>query len=139
MGAGKDVEQAARHGHDMLTPGQYAEIARMIESAERMSGLSFSIFIGELPGGRSGALDRHAQLAEPDRTVLVAVDPVGRRCEVVTGATARIGLTDHACQLAILSMTSSFVAGDLIGGLRDGMVILGEQGHQPPVLHLDGP
>jgi hypothetical protein len=36
-------------------------------------------------------------------------------------------------------MTSSFVAGDLIGGLRDGMVILGEQGHQPPVLHLDGP
>jgi len=139
VGAGKEVEQAPRHAHEMLTPGQYAEIARMIESAERMSGLSFSIYVGGLQGGRTAALDRHAQLAEPDRTVLVAVDPVGRRCEVVTGATARIGLTDHACQLAILSMTASFVAGDLIGGLRDGMVILGEQGHQPPVLHLDGP
>lgn len=139
MGAGKEVEPAPRHEHEMLTPGQYAEIARMIDSAERMSGLSFSIYVGGLPGGRTAALDRHARLAEPDRTVLVAVDPVARRCEVVTGATARIGLTDHACQLAILSMTSSFVAGDLIGGLRDGMVILGEQGYQPPVLHLDGP
>lgn len=139
MGAGDHGGNEVVHAHPMLTPGQYADLTRMIENAERMSGLAFSVYVGGLPNGRTSALERHATLADPDGTVLVAVDPDRRMCEVVTGERTRVGLTDHACHLAVLSMTSGFAVGDLMGGLRDGMVVLGEQGHVPPVLHLDTP
>lgn len=42
---------------------------------------------------------------------------------------------DPACRLAVATMTSSFLAGDLIGGLVRGIQQLGEAAHHPATLH----
>jgi hypothetical protein len=41
--------------------------------------------------------------------------------------------------LATASMTSAFAAGDLSGGIANGIVLLGEQARHPRSLHLDNP
>jgi hypothetical protein len=122
-----------------LTPGQRAEVQRMLEHAERQSGLTFSAYIGAWEGERSGAEDLLQRLADPDRSVLIAVDPAARQLEIVTGRLARIPLDDRACGLAALSMTSSFTTGDTMGGLRDGLAVLGEQGRRMRVEYIDQP
>jgi len=38
-----------------------------------------------------------------------------------------------------MSMSSSFAAGDLAGGLREGIVMLAAHARHPRVLHLDDP
>ena len=122
-----------------LTTAQRAEVQRLLEHAERQSGLTFSAYLGAWEGGREGAEVLLERLADPDRSVLVAVDPAGRRLEIVTGRLARIPLDDRACGLAALSMTSSFTTGDIMGGLRDGLSVLGEQARRMRVEHIDQP
>ena len=122
-----------------LTPGQRAEVQRLLEHAERQSGLTFSAYLGAWSGGRPGAEALLQRLADPDRSVLVAVDPSGRELEIVTGRLARIPLDDRACGLAALSMTSSFTTGDIMGGLRDGLSVLGEHARRMRVEHVDQP
>jgi len=122
-----------------LTPGQRAEVQRMLEHAERQSGLTFSAYIGAWEGERSGAEALLQRLADPDRSVLIAVNPAARQLEIVTGRLARIPLDDRACGLAALSMTSSFTTGDTMGGLRDGLAVLGEQGRRMRVEYIDQP
>jgi len=111
----------------------------MLEHAERQSGLTFSAYIGAWEGERSGAEALLQRLADPDRSVLIAVNPAARQLEIVTGRLARIPLDDRACGLAALSMTSSFTTGDTMGGLRDGLAVLGEQGRRMRVEHIDQP
>jgi len=72
-------------------------------------------------------------------SVLVAVSPTQRTLEIVTGSAVAVDLDERACQLAGLSMVSSFEAGDLMGGLREGIVMLAEHARHPRVLHLDEP
>ncbi len=122
-----------------LTPPQRAEVQRLLEHAERQSGLTFSAYVGAWTGDREGAEALLERLADPDRSVLVAVDPAGRQLEIVTGRLARIPLDDRACGLAALSMTSSFTTGDIMGGLRDGLSVLGEQARRMRVEHVDQP
>lgn len=120
-----------------LSPGQRHELARLLAHAEEQSGLTFSAYIGAWGGGREGAEEMLAALPDPDRSVLVAVDPDTRALEIVTGRLSRIALDDHACGLAALSMTSSFRAGDLMGGLRDGLYVLAEHGRRMRVFHVE--
>lgn len=122
-----------------LTSAQRAEVQRLLEHAERQSGLTFSAYIGAWEGGREGAEALLERLANPDRSVLVAVDPDARHLEIVTGRLARVSLDDRACGLAALSMTSSFTTGDTMGGLRDGLAVLGEQARRMRVQHVDQP
>ena len=122
-----------------LTPAQRAEVQRLLEHAERQSGLTFSAYIGAWEGERAGAEVLLQRLADPDRSVLVAVDPAARQLEIVTGRLARIPLDARACGLAALSMTSSFTTGDTMGGLRDGLAVLGEQARRMRVEHIDQP
>jgi hypothetical protein len=122
-----------------LTPAQRADVQRLLEHAERQSGLTFSAYVGAWSGGRDGAEAMLERLADPDRSVLVAVDPAGRQLEIVTGRLARVSLDDRACGLAALSMTSSFTTGDIMGGLRDGLSVLGEQARRMRVEHVDQP
>lgn len=122
-----------------LTQAQRAEVQRLLEHAERQSGLTFSAYLGPWEGGRDGAEAMLERLADPDRSVLVAVDPVARELEIVTGRLARIPLDDRACGLAALSMTSSFTTGDVLGGLRDGLSVLGEQARRMRVEWVDQP
>ena len=122
-----------------LTPSQRAEVQRLLEHAERQSGLAFSAYVGAWEGGREGAEALLERLNDPDRSVLVALDPLGRHLEIVTGRLARIPLDDRACGLAALSMTSSLTTGDTMGGLRDGLAMLGEHGRRMRVEHIDQP
>ena len=43
-------------------------------------------------------------------------------------------MPDRACALAVLSMTGSFAAGDLVGGIVNGLRQLSDQAGHPPAL-----
>ena len=66
-----------------------------------------------------------------------AVDPVARDLHIVTGSVAAGRVDDRTCALAALTMTSAFSAGDLVGGIRDGVTLLANHGRQGAVRHLD--
>src|SRR3712207_361893 len=116
----------------------YRELARLDEAlilSSRETGLFFTLYIGDLgKRTRSRAEELHAtSKADPSDSVLIAVSPGQRVVEVVTGASAGRRLPDRACALAVLSMTSSFAAGDLVGGIVKGLRQLSDQAGRPPV------
>ena len=123
-------------GHDHLF--SYQELARLDEAltmSSRETGLFFNLYVGDLgKRTRSRAEELHAtSKADPSDSVLIAVSPGQRVVEVVTGASAGRRLPDRACALAVLSMTSSFASGDLVGGLVNGLRQLSDQAGRPPV------
>jgi hypothetical protein len=81
----------------------------------------------------------HAALDAPESSVLVAVDPAARSLEIVNGEGLRHRLDDRACGLAALAMTTAFAAGDLSGGIVNGVQSLAEHARAPRTLHLDTP
>ena len=117
----------------------WQELARLDEAltmSSRETGLRFTLYIGDLgPRTRTQAEQMHARSgAHPTDCVLIAVSPGQRVVEVVTGAGAARRIPDRACALAVLSMTGSFAAGDLVGGIVNGLRQLSDQaGH--PKLH----
>jgi len=123
---------------DTLSDAQRARLARAVASAEAATGLPVRLHIGRLDGGRAGA---EALLAASGSsaadTVLVAVDPAARGLEIVTGTRATSQVSDRTCALAALAMTSSFAAGDLVGGLVNGLQILADHGRRQHVRHLE--
>jgi uncharacterized protein DUF5130 len=93
--------------------------------ADAATGLTFSIYVGPLEEPvRDHALSLHAELADPDRAVLIAVSPNQRQLEIITGAVARRRLLDRDCKLAALSMAAAFTGGDLGGGIVAGLAQL---------------
>ena len=121
---------------DTLTPSEREWVARAVRNAERASGLTFSVYLGVSEENPRAYAERlHAALPDPSHSVLVLCDPVFRALEVVTGREARRQLDDVACGLAIASMKSSFLGGDIVGGLTLGVQQLGEAAHQPQTLH----
>ena len=115
-----------------------AELDKALRSARERSGLMFLLSVGALGDGRATAAARHADAAvDPDSTVLVAVDPAGRRVEIVTGALAALACDERTCALASVAMTTSFAAGDLVGGIKNGLQLLGEHSHRPELRHID--
>ena len=123
---------------DALSDVQRSRLARSVASAEQATGLYVRLHVGRLDGGRAGA---EALLAEGGATardtVLVAVDPAARGLEIVTGTRATSQVSDRTCALAALAMTSSFAAGDLVGGLVNGLQILADHGRRQHVRHLE--
>jgi hypothetical protein len=106
--------------------------------SSRETGLRFTLYIGDLGSRtRRQAEDMHARSgAHPTDAVLIAVSPGQKVVEVVTGAGAARRLPDRACALAVLSMTTSFASGDLVGGIINGLRQLSDQaGH--PTSHRD--
>lgn len=126
-------------GLSPITQGQRKGLQGIVDRARTISGFAFALYVGSLEGGRSGALAVHSELRNPASTVLVAVDPAQRLIEIVTGVNVAVDLNDRACELAAMSMSSSFVAGDLSGGLREGIIMLAEHARHPRTLHLDDP
>ncbi len=117
----------------------YRELARLDEAltmSSRETGLFFTLYIGDLGRKtRVRAEELHAQCkADPSDAVLVALSPGQRVVEVVTGAAAARRLPDRACALAVLSMTGSFAAGDLVGGIVNGLRQLSDQAGHPAAL-----
>ncbi len=116
----------------------FQELARLDEAltmSSRETGLRFTLYIGDLGRHtRVTAEELHARSGgNPSDSVLIAVSPGQRVVEVVTGAGAARRLPDRACALAVLSMTTSFAAGDLVGGIVNGLRQLSDQAGRPPL------
>jgi uncharacterized membrane protein YgcG len=118
---------------DAFTTDQIREIERVVETADAETGLKFSVYIGGAEGDiRDAAEKLHVSLgAAATRTALVVISPGDRLLEIVTGEQAAKRLTDRACALAALSMTTSFAGGDLVGGIVTGVRMLAEAAGKP--------
>lgn len=125
---------------DVITAQQRESMQRSVDIAQReASGLRFSVYVGLLAEGRDTAMALLAQLDEPRRSVLVAIDPATRSVDVITGRDAARAIDDRSCALAVLTMTASLSAGDLVGAVRDGLALLGQHARVPRSLHRDQP
>lgn len=121
---------------DALSPADASRLARAIRIAEEASGFAFSVYLTvSEEDSRAYALRLHGALDDSDHSVLVLCDPSFRVLEIVTGRAARRALPDRVCALAAATMRSSFVAGDIVGGLENGITQLGEAARQPRTLH----
>jgi hypothetical protein len=98
------------------------EALRLADSA---TGLTFSVYIGELTEPvRDTAQRLHSELANPGTAVLLAISPNQRALEIVTGPDARRRVLDRDAKLAALSMVAAFAGGDLGGGIVAGLAQL---------------
>jgi hypothetical protein len=110
-----------------FTTRQLLRLDEALRQADESSGLTFSVYVGDLDEPvREHAEKLHGQLADPTRSVLIAVSPNQRVLEIVTGSVARKRLPDRACKLAALSMAAAFGGGDLTGGLVTGLAQLAD-------------
>jgi hypothetical protein len=110
-----------------FTPRQLLRLDETLRQADRMTGFTFSVYVGDLDEPvRETAVKMHAQLADPVRSVLVAVSPNQGVLEIVTGAVVRRRLLDSECELIALNMISSFQGGDLAGGIVNGLARLAD-------------
>ncbi|MEO3780630.1 DUF5130 family protein [Micromonospora sp. B11E3] len=101
---------------------QLLRIDEALRLADQGTGLVFSVYVGGLDEPiRDHAQRLHRQLAEPDRSVLIAVSPNQRQLEIVTGRHARKRIPDTYARLAALSMVAAFGGGDLAGGIINGL------------------
>jgi uncharacterized membrane protein YgcG len=126
-------EVAQVQSGEAFTNDQVRSIERAVETATNETGLRFSVYIGGAQGDiRDAAETMHSELgADAARAVLVVVSPGDRLLEIVTGTESARRLSDRACALAALSMTTSFAGGDLSGGIVTGVRMLAEAAGQP--------
>jgi len=123
---------------DGVTAQQRLAIEEIVTAAESLCGLSFKVYVGKLDDRREGAEALlHNSSGDASRTVLTAIDPTSRALEIVTGSHAAKVVDDRTCALAALAMTSSFQAGELIGGIRNGINLMAEHARLPERRHLD--
>jgi hypothetical protein len=124
--AGDDSPVGGRIGHDVFdgpfTTRQLLRLDQALRVADSSTGLTFSVYVGDLEDpSRVHAEKLHGQLADPARSILIAVSPNQRLLEIVTGAQARRRVPDRAAKLAALSMAAAFGGGDLTGGIVIGL------------------
>ncbi|THV31233.1 DUF5130 family protein [Glycomyces paridis] len=103
-------------------------IDEALSVAERDGGgLHYSVFVGPLHDPVRGAAESlHERLADPDRSVLIAVSPEQRQLEIVTGSAAQEKIPDRSAALVVFSMEAAFGAGQLAGGIITGLRMLAE-------------
>jgi uncharacterized membrane protein YgcG len=123
---------------DAFTARERYDIDKAIRDAETVSRYEFSVFVGSSEGESRAFAERlHATLVAPERSILVLVDPVARALEIITGSEVRRDLEDGEVQLAALTMQSAFAAGDLVGGITRGVMMLAEHARKPRTLHAE--
>lgn len=110
-----------------LNPRQQDRIQAVLDACRQENDLDISVVVGDvaipdLSGFRAACERLHASLGERAvAAVLVVVAPGQRRVEVVTGPGVRRRVPDRVCALAVLSMSTAFGGGDLVGGIVDGV------------------
>ena len=125
---------------DAFSNRQEQDIAKAISVAEAQTGLKFSVYVGSVEADlHAQALRLHRGLDDPERAILVVVDPRRNQLEIVTGSEAKRRVDDRAAGLAAASMASTFAVGDLAGGIVNGVQSLMEHAQSAPVLHADQP
>lgn len=119
---------------ETFTPSQQRHVEQSLTTAMRETGLHFSVFVGDVDGEAREVAERlHAALGpRAPEAVLLLVAPGARQLEVVTGQAARHRVSDRACALATLSMTTAFVGGDLTGGIVTGVRMLADAAGPEP-------
>lgn len=111
-----------------FTTPQLLRIAEALKLADTSTGLTFSVYVGDLEQPVRGHAEKlHSQMDAAERGVLVAISPNQRLLEIVTGDVARRRIPDRASKLAALSMSAAFSGGDLAGGIVSGLAQLAEQ------------
>lgn len=116
---------------DQKVPFSSSQLSRIDEALTRTSadtGLLFSVWVGELgPRSRERAEELHAALGEQaEGAVLIAVSPGERVVEVVTGEESSRRVDDRGAKLGVMAMVSSFTESDLVGGIVEGLRVLGD-------------
>lgn len=108
---------------------QLLMLDEVIDSAEAVTGLRFSAYLGDLGSdSRAAALRLHAGLGkDAPNAVLLAISPGQRIVEVVTGTVAALRITDRAARLAVLNVVSAAGSGDLESALVNGIRTLADQ------------
>jgi hypothetical protein len=105
-----------------FTTRQLLRLDEALRIADQQTGLTFSVYVGELEvPTREHAERLHKQIEGCDRAILIAVSPNQRRLEIVTGNEVRKRISDRDAKLAGLSMAASFAGGDLAGGVVSGI------------------
>jgi uncharacterized membrane protein YgcG len=105
-----------------FTTRQLLRLDEALRVADQQTGLTFSVYIGELETPtREFAEKLQKQIEDADRAVLIAVSPNQRKLEIVTGNEARKRISDRDAKLAGLSMAAAFAGGDLGGGVLAGI------------------
>jgi hypothetical protein len=111
-----------------FTTPQLLRLDEALRLADESTGLTFSVYVGELDEPVRGHAEKlHGQLEDPDSSVLLAISPNQRVLEIVTGALARRRIPDRSSKLAALSMAAAFGGGDLAGGTVSGLAQLAGQ------------
>lgn len=113
---------------EAFTAEQEREISRACATATSETGIHHSVYVGPAEGDvRDHAERLHAALGRAaGNSVLIYVAPGERQLEIVTGKTCMRRVTDRACALAALSMTTAFSGGNLVGGIVTGVRMLSE-------------
>jgi uncharacterized membrane protein YgcG len=123
---------------DAFTARERYDIDKAIRDAETVSRYEFSVFVGSAEEETRPFAERlHSTLTAPERSVLVMVDPASRLLEIVTGSEVRRVLDDHAVHLAAMTMQTAFAAGDLVGGITQGVMMLAEHARTPQMRHAE--
>jgi hypothetical protein len=108
-----------------FTSRQLARLDEALTLSSKESGLTFSLYVGELVAPTRATAERLFGRLTPS-SVLLAVSP-GQRClHIVTGEESIQRLPNRACTLAALAMRSAFQSGDLTGGIVTGLRMLAD-------------
>jgi Domain of unknown function (DUF5130) len=112
-------------GDGAFTTRQLARLDEAITLSSRETGLTFSVYVGELQApSRAHAEALFDRLT--DESVLVAVSPGQRTLHIVTGPESSKRLPNRSCALAALAMRGAFGNGDLTNGLVTGLRMLAD-------------
>ncbi|MFL6162834.1 MAG: DUF5130 family protein [Jatrophihabitantaceae bacterium] len=143
---GQELELSNRQVHELSTPradqmspdrpfrqSQLSRIDEALTLASRETGLLFSVYVGPLGGQpRQSAEQLFSKLARRHPApVLMAVSPAERRMEIVTGGESARRIPNRLAGLAALAMRASFSAGDLTGGIVNGLRQLADAAGAP--------
>ena len=114
-------------------PRQLARLDEALTMSSRETGLTFSIYVGEVAEPSRGTAESlFEKLAtEVDNAVLIVVSPGQRKLHIVTGETSAVRLPNRACALAALGMRAAFTNGDLTGGIVTGLRMLADAAGRP--------
>jgi uncharacterized membrane protein YgcG len=133
---GDRIAHGPTAGRDDTSPFTTRQLARLDEAltlSSRETGLTFSVYVGELAEpSRATAEGLFGKLAtDVDGAVLVAVSPGQRKLHIVTGETSAPRLPNRSCALAALGMRAAFSSGDLAGGIVTGLRMLADAAGRP--------
>lgn len=112
-----------------LTDVEKRRVNVTIAEVEAITGLEFCVLLRSdvAVDGRQAAERFFHRLGLHERpAVMILVSPPARALEVVTAPELSSRLSDEHCRTAVEIMTELFAAGDLCGGLEQGLLALAE-------------